>query len=264
MTARASSMASAGFTPRLAATSSSIRRASSRISSQASLEAMARRMVNHAGHGKPAHEGTLPPMTTTLCSLCSLCLATTMAVLALGCGTPEATDDLTVDPCSALAAECPYCVGAGPEEQCTYASSSQDDVQCTAVLGEVANACVIPEGGAADAGDEGEAAVPSLPSCEAEAGVDGACSCAGQCSVSCPGGGCQVVCLPGSTCSLACPGGGCHLACEGTASCTDLCDDGGCVVNCAAGSTCSTSCPGGACVVQCEENAVCVCDDGGC
>jgi hypothetical protein len=167
------------------------------------------------------------------------------------CATHSAAPESETTPCAALHAECARCTLPGPQETCSTAAATGDDVQCTVALDDpqVVAACA-SEAGAATS-DAGPLPACASPDASADAATNAApdagctCSTSGTCSPACAAGGCLVVCPAGATCQASCAGGGCTFDCK-------------------AGSTCANSCAGGDCVFQCEPGAVCTdsCDAG--
>lgn len=94
--------------------------------------------------------------------------------------------------------------------------------------------CVDGENGETDCHCTGDCEV----TCEnTEFGCDLECR-SGTCLFDCPGGNCDMTCLPGSTCDLTCDGGFCDSICQADASCQLNCDGDHCNQQCTQSDRC--------------------------
>jgi hypothetical protein len=82
--------------------------------------------------------------------------------------------------------------------------------------------------------------VCSGSSCQCEEG--------GDCTFSCPEGGCEVDCPQGSTCDISCAGGNCDINCGTDSSCDIDCSGGGCTTQCLSAEVCEQTCEGDECI----------------
>jgi hypothetical protein len=185
--------------------------------------------------------------------------------LAVMCGTHTATPENEGAPCSVLSSECEHCQDPAPKESCQNAVTTNDDVQCAAVLDDpsVVASCA-SDGGAGDASPVDAGPLPACDPTASTAAVP--CACAAPCSTGCAAGQCAITCA-GNACSPSCAGGHCTFVCPAGATCEASCAGGGCTFDCQAGSTCANTCDGGDCTFTCENDAVCTDScavDGGC
>jgi hypothetical protein len=64
----------------------------------------------------------------------------------------------------------------------------------------------------------------------------------------------SCVCDIIGNCTRTCPGGGCAFECRGTSNCTLDCAAGGCDAICANTGNCIVGCEGGGCTISCQQN----------
>ena len=64
------------------------------------------------------------------------------------------------------------------------------------------------------------------------------CDLIGNCTRSCPQGGCHYVCRGQSNCIFDCAGGGCDTLCENTGNCISMCGSSDCTISCKGNGTC--------------------------
>ena len=69
------------------------------------------------------------------------------------------------------------------------------------------------------------------------------CNGIGNCSYSCPDGGCSFRCEGIGNCDMTCEGGGCDLSCRGTGNCLMDCPDNSCTINCEGQGNCVLNAP---------------------
>jgi hypothetical protein len=63
-------------------------------------------------------------------------------------------------------------------------------------------------------------------------------------------------------CSRSCPDGGCTFECRGTSNCLFSCEGGGCNTICENTGNCITECSGGNCTKECNNTGNCIVDEG--
>lgn len=88
------------------------------------------------------------------------------------------------------------------------------------------------------------------------AGCSGTCTCENvQCDMTCPAGGCIIVCDGTDICEGSCLNG-CTTECSGTSDC-DLQCGSECDYECSGGAQCTVECDN-ECSMECEGNAACL------
>ena len=80
------------------------------------------------------------------------------------------------------------------------------------------------------------------------------CNAITRCTHSCLGGNCERIICNAESCSLSCAGGGCNMMCNGK-RCEQTCTRGGCGMKCH-GQICEQRCTRGNCQLACPRNAM--------
>jgi hypothetical protein len=207
--------------------------------------------------------------------LSRLILGFSFVAPALAC-TSNVTNQVSSDPCSALAAKCQYCTIPGLAETCNADVSSKDPGSCQDGLDDhdIQTNCVA-SGGNADSGSPGNpdtgsnrdtgSLSPDTGGHQPDSGPPATCSGGERCAAICPMGSCDS-CASTGTCTAVCEGSSCDMTCQGSATCTYECPGGGCTMACLDDSSCALSCSGGGCTFQCATKGTCStsCFGGGC
>ncbi len=112
--------------------------------------------------------------------------------------------------------------------------------------------------------------------CGTTTGSAASCTCADDCTRTCPSGNCDMACTGQSNCTLSCDGGGCTFDCSESVCCEVSCAGGNCTFVASSSATidgtCSAGCTGECtgisdCTVACGSGTPpknCTCSGPGC